>query len=163
MSRDERVKHETRFGPEGQVVGADVVVKFDVDATSILNDGIEVRLDFDEWRDVASSIHRECSAAAFEQPIEVTQARVREALANAVKRAAEASRNPASRRAAAATLHRLADMVLAGTVLGFEASWPLGGDESRILVTYQVKMPAYPEHVTLKLGEGVVRVERGER
>lgn len=94
--------------------------------TSTGKDGVTITLDDQDWYDASKRVLRECNAAERGLDGETVAMRVEQSLSDAVVRALAGECEPvlARRRAVASALHRLADMVVSGTVMDLMVEWP---------------------------------------
>lgn len=84
----------------------------------------QVALDGDVWKAIARGVLREYNAAENDMDPAAVVLRVRESLADAALRGLEPlPRDVRHRRMCSTVLHRLADMIQAGTINGFEGGW----------------------------------------
>lgn len=107
---------------------ARVSVEFPTDAATQGADGVAITMDDADWRGAAKRVLKECSAAERGLAPNVVVLRVQHALMHAVERALSVESDPdiARRRAVSGVLHQLADLVMAGTVRGFNVEWSSG-------------------------------------
>lgn len=111
------------------VVGDRVLITAEFPAenvTSMIDGAASVTLDDSDWHDVAKRVIRECTAAEHELDPGVIVLRVEHSLRDAVARAlstVEVDPEIARRRAVASVFHRLADMLMSGTVRGCNVEW----------------------------------------
>lgn len=144
-----RVTHELH--------GDHVLVSVDLPTHAIVATdagGATVTMQDVEWRQAARAVLRECNAAEFKLPAEAVVQRVCDSLADAARRAAAAdSADVAKMRFASTVLHRLADMVQAGTIQGVDVSW--SRDDAQV-VRVMFSTERRNGSVMVKLGVGVV-------
>ena len=79
-----------------------------------------------DWMDLAKRVLREFNSSERSMDVEAVAARVAQALSDAAVRGINGESEPETlrRRAVANILHRIADMVISGTIREFVAEWP---------------------------------------
>lgn len=110
------------------VHGDRVLITLEVDASSVTasdKDRISITLDDEEWHDAAKRVLRENQAAERGMPADMVADTVERSLHRAIERAGRVDLDPdlLRRRAATNVLHRMADLVMNGTVRRFEVRW----------------------------------------
>lgn len=120
-----------------------------------------ITLDAERWRAVARAALKECNAAERRVDPDVLVNRINSALGDAVVQAATAeSEDVARMRVSSNVLHRLADMVQAGTIQSYTIRWAAKmGCE--VILAYSTL--ARHVTVTLELGRGAVAEHREPR
>lgn len=137
--------------------GDQVLVTVEIETTSIVANAsgtVSVSMEDHDWRRAARAVLRECNAAEFKLPPEAVVQRVRDALADAAVRAAEAETAHVARlRLASSVLHRVADMVQAGTIGEVDVSWSREEPQSvRVAFSTERRQAT----ILVELGKGVV-------
>lgn len=110
------------------VNGDRVLITLEVDASSVTASDparISITLDDEEWHDAAKRVLRENQAAERGLLPDLVADNVERSLHRAIDRAGRVDQDPdlLRRRAATNILHRLADLVLNGSVRRFEVRW----------------------------------------
>lgn len=113
------IDHET----DGQLVR--VTATFPAESALARDGTVAITLDDREWHDAAKRLVAECRAAERALDPGIIVLRVEQALRDAVERALSFGGDPeiARRRAVADVFHRVADMVVSGTIRAFNAEW----------------------------------------
>lgn len=108
-----------------------------------------------EWRQAARAVLKECNAAEHKLPPELVVHRVRAALEDAAMRAMEVEGGHVARlRFASTVMHRLADLMQAGTIVDVEVDW---ARDSQHLISVSFQTERRPCEITLELGRGIVQ------
>lgn len=140
-----------------------ITVTFPPEAMTVSGpDGVSVTLDDDDWQGTAKRVLAEYNAAERGMDSAAVALRVEQALSDAVTRAVNGGCEPetARRRAVAGTLHRIADMVVGGTIREVVVEWPAWtehapGDEpdpaQRIFVSYSTRRVTREVSLSLKI------------
>lgn len=122
------------------------------------NGSITVELSDLEWRRTARAVLKECNAAEHKLPSDVVVDRVRRVLEDAALRAIEAEdERVAELRLASTILHRMGDLIQAGTVTHCSVHWPF--TDARHLVGVSFRVAGELAHVVVELGRGLVAVK----
>jgi hypothetical protein len=102
-----------------------ITAEFPVEALTSVDRTATITLDGHDWFNVAKRVLREYNAIERGLDAEVLGNRVEHSLRNAVARALSGECDPdlARRRAVAGVLHRLADMVISGTIRELQTQW----------------------------------------
>lgn len=140
--------------------GDQALISVDVHESAIVahEDGkVTITMEDSRWRQVAKAVLREFNAAERRLPPEAVVARVRDALANAAVQASQAESSAVARmRLASTVLHRVADMIQAGTIYDVEISWARV-EQHIIHVAFQTDRRRC--ELTVELGKGVTAEE----
>lgn len=106
------------------------------------------------WRQTARAVLKEFNAAERRLPPEAVVQRVRDALGDAAVQASQADGAAVARmRLASTVLHRVADMIQAGTICDVEVSWSRA-EQHQIHVAFQTERRR--ADLTVELGRGIV-------
>lgn len=116
------------------------------------------KLNGDTWKAIARGVLKQYNAAEYRlDPAELVT-KIREGLADAALRGLEPEQKDLARRRMVSTvLHRLADMIQAGTVDEFEGSWLT--DEPDAIELDVVSKHGKTTTIKLALGRGIVAPE----
>lgn len=140
------------------VHGDHVLITAELEATQVVaQDGntVAVTMQDIDWRQAARAVLKECNAAEHKLPPEAIVQRVRATLEDAALRAVEVESSHVARlRFASTVLHRLADMMQAGTIVDVEIDWARDA-QHLIHVSFQTERRAC--EITVEIGRGIVQ------
>lgn len=134
-----------------------VTVRFGRECLTALSDGgVELTLEDGDWKATARGVLKECNA--IEQRLDPTTMmdRIRASLIDASMRGLEPLQPDVARmRMVSTVLHRIADMVQAGTINELNVSWR--GTE-KIVVSFTSRHGKH-QTVTIELGKGITSID----
>jgi hypothetical protein len=140
--------------------GDQTLISVDVPGESVTahEDGtVTITMEDIGWRHTARAVLKEFNAAERRLPPEAVIARVRDALGDAAKQANTAESSHVARlRLASTVLHRVADMIQAGTICDVEIDW-CRADSHLVHVGFQTERRRCA--LTIELGRGIVAEE----
>jgi len=138
--------------------GDHVLITAELSAAHVVatdGDTVAITMQDLEWRRAARSVLKECNAVEHKLPPETLVHRVRAALEDAALRAIEVESSHIARlRFASTVMHRLADMMQAGTIVDVEIDWARDS-QHLISVSFQTEQRAC--ELTIELGRGIVQ------
>lgn len=138
-----------------------VTVRFGRECLTALTDGtVELTLEDGDWKTAARAVLKECNAIEQALDPDTVLGRIRASLLDASMRGLEPlSGDVARMRMASTILHRLADMVQAGTIAGLNVSWRGGAN---IVVSFTTRHGVH-QTLTIELGRGITSIDAAKK